>query len=137
MTLTVLSTVDAAHIHPAGAQAAGTKLRELSANSTIFALGSHTVALPRTCTITSILPKPVKGNDGVQRVNINIHRRVKLNVGTTAERDAPIVLKLDVSMPVGASSADLHDQLHFLGILLAGDQATTDDIFINGFIPGA
>jgi hypothetical protein len=80
------------------------KFREHSADSVVFLLEDHTAEQPRTLTLTRTLPVARKGNAGATKILTNVH--INTNIGTDeAPKIVPVVAKLEVSAPVGASSA--------------------------------
>jgi len=62
---------------------------------------------------------------------------VVLDAGTSLERKAPIVVKLELSVPVGADMIDVHTLMHNAATPLSIDDADAASLFANGIMPGA
>lgn len=110
------------------------KLREKSADSTVYVFDDHTVERPHTLTITSTLPTPRKGNPGTVKTQLNMHKTVVLDEGTSNERTVPLVVKTETSFPVGTSQADREAVLlDMAGLQTCGNQG--DKLLFNGVLP--
>jgi len=133
--MTILATVDAAHLLAGGNALGLTKFREISANQVSFISPTHTSEKADKLTLTSTPPKPQPGNAGVTRTLINVQREVVINAGLSNERIVPIVVKMEVSMPVGASVADLDTVLHRIQYFTAISEEKVTEMYMNAIIP--
>lgn len=84
-----------------------TKFRELSPNKTQYIFDDHTIEMPHTVTITSILPSPRKGNPGTLKTQLNYHRTVIADAGLPTQRYVPQVVKIETSFPVGTDHEEM------------------------------
>lgn len=115
--------------------AIATKFREISADKTVYNLPGSSIEVPKTLTVTSLLPVPRKGNPGTVKTQFNLHCQVTLDAGQPTQRQAPIVLKLDVSFPLGSSDADRGDILSMLAGLTGYAEADMKALLANGVLP--
>lgn len=123
------------------------KFRENSADSVTFNLSGHTAALPRTLTISRVLPTPRKGNPGTVKIYMNTRRSFLVDVGTANERTVLAISKNETSIPVGidAAEAGVFIRTSISGIVgdddgqgdvsLAGRDASCIDLFVQGLLP--
>lgn len=133
--MTILATASASHTYTAGGTLQMTKYRELSANTVSFITSLHTSEKADKLTLTSTPPKAQPGNAGVSRTLLNRQRQVVINEGLDNERIVPIVVKLEVSMPVGADADALDDLLHDIQAFTVMDDASKSALFVNAIIP--
>lgn len=78
------------------------KFREHNADVTVFQLEGHTPEYPKTLTIKRTLPEPSRRHLGTQKYLFNFN--FGTNVGTESEpKRAPVIVKVETSMPLGAS----------------------------------
>lgn len=118
------------------------KFRETNADTTVFQQGDHSATRPALVTVTRILPTPRKGNPGTQKVTINYRRTTVLDVGLPTERMAPVILKIETSIPVGTDVTDILDLFKAPSAALSvSDPAVLEnfqkDLFITGLLPDA
>jgi len=83
-----------------------TKFREVSADKLIFNGPGHSIELPEQLTVTSTMPTPRKGNPGPVKTSLSFNKSIILDQGLDSQRTAPIVIKVDVSLPVGTTLSD-------------------------------
>jgi hypothetical protein len=83
-----------------------TKFREVSSDKIVYNLPGSSIEDPKQITVTSTLPTPRKGNPGTVITAFNIRRLVVLDAGTDSERKAPIVVKVQYSLPLGSTQVD-------------------------------
>jgi len=115
------------------------KFRETNADTTVFQQGDHTADRPALVTVTRTLPTPRKGNPGTQKVTINYRRTTTLDVGLPTERIAPVILKVETSIPVGSNIDDVAELFKAPGAAIKLDSGAVrefqKDLFINGLLP--
>jgi hypothetical protein len=131
--MTILTT--AAHMGAIGDTLDMIKFRELSANSTIYVTPTHSSTFADKLTLTSTPPKAQPGNAGVTRTIINRNKEVTINAGLANERIVPIVVKLEVSMPVGALETDLDLVLHGIRGFTQMNNLDNSSLFLNAIVP--
>lgn len=112
-----------------------TKFREVAAGKIVYNLPGSSIEVPKTLTVTSTLPTPRKGNPGTVKTLFNIHNQVTLDKGLPTERQAPIVVKLDVSFPLGSTEADRAETLAMLSGLYDYTDAELNALLKNGVLP--
>lgn len=115
--------------------AIATKFREVSAGKIVYNLPGSSIEVPKTLTVTSILPTPRKGNPGTVKTLFNLHNQVTLDEGLPTQRQAPIVLKLEVSFPLGSTDADRGDILSMLAGFSNYMEADMKALLANGVLP--
>lgn len=112
-----------------------TKFREVAAGKIVYNLPDSSIEVPKTLTVTSTLPVPRKGNPGTVKTLFNIHNQVTLDAGLPTQRQAPIVLKLEVSFPLGSSEQDRTETLQLLMGLSSYSDAELQALLKNGVMP--
>lgn len=112
-----------------------TKFREVAAGKIVYNLPGSSIEVPKTLTVTSTLPMPRKGNPGTVKTLFNIHNQVTLDAGLPTQRQAPIVLKLEVSFPLGSSEQDRTETLQLLMGLSSYSDAELQALLKNGVMP--
>jgi hypothetical protein len=111
------------------------KFREVAAGKIVYNLPNSSIEVPKILTVTSTLPTPRKGNPGTVKTLFNIHNQVTLDAGLPTQRQAPIVLKLEVSFPLGSTDADREETLLMVGGLCNYADAELQALLKNGVLP--
>lgn len=112
------------------------KFRENSADSVVFHLQGSTPSMPKSLTVTRILPTARKGNAGTMKIMINV--RITSNLGDQiTPRYVPTILKLETSCPVGAGNGPLVEAFHAIKTIVdvSGEAlADQDALFLTGLL---
>lgn len=119
------------------------KIRELSSDSVLFAINDiennafgHTAELPLTCTVTSTLPVPRKGNPGTVKTLWNFRMTDTLDKGTASERKVPVIVKLETSFPIGSDSGLRNNAIpQLIEILASLDSDEWEKYTYSGILP--
>lgn len=114
------------------------KFRENSADQVVFHLKDHSVELPHTLTITRTLPEPRRGHYGTQKFYFNYRKTI--NMGSEQEKKlAPVITKIETSVPVGAEAIELANVLSNASLLIApsADSGDIIDALRAGLLPDA
>jgi len=111
------------------------KFREISSDKIVYNLPGNSIEAPKKVTVTSTLPVPRKGNPGTVKTLFNVHKQVTLDVGLSTERQAPIVMKLEVSFPLGSTDADRIAALTDVEGLTDYTDAKLQALLRNGILP--
>lgn len=113
-----------------------TKFRELNSDKVLYTLPGHSQSAPNTCTVTSELPVPRKGNPGTLKTFINIHKSTVLDPGLDTERVVPIVGKVELSIPAGANISDVGTLLTYVAGTLGFDALDPSRaLILDGILP--
>lgn len=82
-----------------------------------YAGPANTVSVKDAVKLARVAPKPTLTMSGVGRTNAKLTRTLTLTGALTPTRDA--ILDIEVSVPVGAASADIDSMLNDFGAFLA------------------
>jgi len=80
------------------------KFRETNADSVVFHMANHRASSPAIVTASRVLPTPRKGNPGTNKIMLNFRITTILDEGLPTERQAPVILKIETSIPVGTQT---------------------------------
>lgn len=111
------------------------KFREISTDKVTYTLAGFTLDKQNLLTVQSILPSPRKGNPGTLKTAFNFRKQVTLDAGLSTEREAPIVIKVDMSFPLGASVDDKNAARAYLATLADIADAEVNSLVYNGILP--
>lgn len=112
-----------------------TKFREVSAGKIVYNLPGSSIEVPKTLTVTSVLPTPRKGNPGTVKTLFNIHNQVTLDKDLPTQRQAPIVVKIEVSLPLGSTDADRGFTVGLIDSLSEYADQSLMALYKNGVLP--
>lgn len=112
-----------------------TKFREVAAGKIVYNLPGSSIEVPKVLTVTSTLPTPRKGNPGTVKTLFNLHNQVTLDTGLPTQRQAPIVVKLEVSFPLGSTDSDREESLMMVGLLCDYSDGVLEALLKNGVLP--
>lgn len=111
------------------------KFREIAADKFTYTLSGFTLDKQNLLTVQSTLPSPRKGNPGTLKTSLNFRKQVTLDAGLSTERTAPIVIKVDMSFPLGATVADKDVVRAYLAKLANVSDTTVNELVYNGILP--
>lgn len=111
------------------------KFREIGADKFTYTLAGFTLDKQNLLTVQSVLPSPRKGNPGTLKTFFNFRKQVTLDAGTASEREAPIVVKIEMSFPLGAHIDDKNAARAYLATLADVSDTEVNNLVYNGIMP--
>lgn len=111
------------------------KFREIASDKFTYTLAGFTLDQQNLLTVQSILPSPRKGNPGTLKTLLNFRKQVTLDAGLSTERQAPIVIKVEMSFPLGSSIAEKDAARAYLATLADVDDTEVSQLVYNGILP--
>jgi hypothetical protein len=103
---------------------AGTYTGDSYANTSVGYVGpAHTLSVKDDVRLARVAPKPTVVFSGVGRTSAKLTRTLTLTGALTPTGEA--ILEINVSVPVGASSANIDTLLNDMGAFLASSQYKT------------
>lgn len=111
------------------------KFREIASDKFTYTLTGFSLDNQNLLTVQSVLPSPRKGNPGTLKTFFNFRKQVTLDAGTASEREAPIVIKVEMSFPLGSHVDEKNAARAYLATLADITDPEVNNLVYNGIMP--